>query len=236
MILINQSTCSARTTMIPLALAAAFSTLCAAQSLGFTNTFAPTNYTSLQGIFIQDSASFNSTGYNVLNDSFGLIDKSSSRWTNLTSYLNQLNSQADSQTAYKLIFIARHGQGFHNLAESTYGTPAWNCYLAQQYSDSNITWFAFIGCRQSQMLSDHRGPDARLTPLGMTQAAAVNAAWKQQLNASVPLPQTLYVSPMTRCTTTLNITWADILLNNESVPKVVENLRESIGMCRHSFR
>lgn len=44
----------------------------------------PTNYTVVPGIFIQDSPTFNATGYNVLNDSFGLIDKSSDRWTNLT--------------------------------------------------------------------------------------------------------------------------------------------------------
>jgi hypothetical protein len=27
---------------------------------------------------------------------------------------------------YKVLFMGRHGEGFHNAAESYYGTPAWN--------------------------------------------------------------------------------------------------------------
>ena len=27
---------------------------------------------------------------------------------------------------YKVIVMGRHGQGYHNAAESYYGTPAWN--------------------------------------------------------------------------------------------------------------
>lgn len=27
-----------------------------------------------------------------------------------------------------VIFAARHGQGFHNVAESQYGTEKWDCY------------------------------------------------------------------------------------------------------------
>ena len=46
-----------------------------------------TNYTVITDIFIQDSPTFNSTGYNLLNDSFGLIDKSPERWTNLTKWV-----------------------------------------------------------------------------------------------------------------------------------------------------
>ena len=41
-------------------------------------------YTVLPGIFIQDDPELDASGYNVLNDSFGLIDKSANRWTNLT--------------------------------------------------------------------------------------------------------------------------------------------------------
>lgn len=44
----------------------------------------PTNYTVVKGVFIQDSPTFNATGYNVFNDSFGLIDKSPNRWKNFT--------------------------------------------------------------------------------------------------------------------------------------------------------
>jgi hypothetical protein len=30
---------------------------------------------------------------------------------------------------YKVLFMGRHGEGWHNAAESFYGTPAWNVSL-----------------------------------------------------------------------------------------------------------
>lgn len=50
-------------------------------------TLSPTNYTVIPNVFIQDDPSLNATGYNLLNDSFGLIDKSSNRWKNFTQYV-----------------------------------------------------------------------------------------------------------------------------------------------------
>lgn len=73
------------------------------------------NYTVVPGIFVQDSPTFNSTGYNTFNDSFGLIDKSDDRWSNLTKYIANLNKHADKYTTYKLIYIGRHGEGYHNV-------------------------------------------------------------------------------------------------------------------------
>ena len=40
--------------------------------------------------------------------------------------MEYLNSKADLNTAYKVLFMGRHGEGFHNAAESYYGTPSWN--------------------------------------------------------------------------------------------------------------
>jgi hypothetical protein len=31
---------------------------------------------------------------------------------------------------YKVLFMGRHGEGWHNAAESFYGTPAWNVSIA----------------------------------------------------------------------------------------------------------
>ena len=50
----------------------------------FGKAHAPTNYTVVSGIFIQDDPSFDADGYDMLSDSFGLIDKSPDRWTKLT--------------------------------------------------------------------------------------------------------------------------------------------------------
>jgi len=65
-----------------------------------------------------------------------------------------------------------------------------------------------------------QGPDALLDPAGVGQAQAVNAAWKQQAQAGIPLPQTLYSSPMRRALSTVSVTWHDILLNKGYVPYV----------------
>ncbi|ORY82331.1 histidine phosphatase superfamily [Leucosporidium creatinivorum] len=179
-----------------------------------TNLFTPTNYTVVKDIFIQDSPTFSSSGYDAFSDSLGLIDKTAKRWENLQDHINALNRGSDSLTAYKLIYIARHGQGYHNLAESTYGTPAWNCYWSEQYTDGNITW----------------GPDATLTDLGVTQALAAKAAFTTQAAAGMPLPQVLYSSPMRRAAATLQLSWDDLLISKGMTPIVKEALRESIGL------
>ena len=74
-----------------------------------------------------------------------------------------------------------------------------------------------------------QGPDALLTPKGIQQALLVNAAWKVQLNASIPLPQRFLSSPLSRAASTLNLTWSDITFPFAK-PIFVENLRESIGL------
>lgn len=42
--------------------------------------------------------------------------------------MQYLNSRChnDGSTHYKLFFLGRHGEGWHNAAETFYGTPAWN--------------------------------------------------------------------------------------------------------------
>ncbi|CED82588.1 Predicted phosphoglycerate mutase [Phaffia rhodozyma] len=179
-----------------------------------TSLFAPTNYSVVSDIFIQDSPTFNATDYNALNASFGLIDQSKDRWRNFQKKIHQLNQESDDLTSYKVIYMARHGEGYHNQAQAFYGDAAWDCFFSQLNTDGNQTW----------------GPDAHLTPAGILQAEAVNAAWKNESKWDIPLPQVLYSSPMTRSMDTLNITWHDILLNKGYVPQVKENWRETIGL------
>lgn len=163
-------------------------------------------------------AAYNSlpSNYSMLTDSFGLIDKSTNAWQNLTSYINNLNAQADSQTAYKLMWMARHGEGWHNYAPTVLGDEAFSCvsllssrsasrsdmnhipkYWGTVNGNGNLTW----------------GPDAALTPNGTAEGLANNAAWKQQIQAGITLPQSFYSSPMQRSMQTLNYTWSDIVLN-----------------------
>ncbi|CAD6573642.1 MAG: hypothetical protein CYPHOPRED_005185 [Cyphobasidiales sp. Tagirdzhanova-0007] len=191
-----------------------------AMLLAQKSLFVPTNYSVVTGVFIQDDSGFDASNYHLLNDSFGLIDKSENRWRNLSSYIENLNSQSDNLTAYKLIYIARHGEGYHNVAEALrpFVLRADDFFPHQYWSelrtDGNITW----------------GPDPALTPKGINQALSVAAGWEQQMLADVPLPQALYSSPLRRSASTLSITWANPLLQKGVVPTFKENLRESIGL------
>jgi hypothetical protein len=46
-------------------------------------------------------------------------------WQRFEAYVESLNKKNEQYT-YKVLFMGRHGQGFHNAAESYFGTPAWN--------------------------------------------------------------------------------------------------------------
>lgn len=48
-------------------------------------------------------------------------------------------------------------------------------------------------------------PDARLTPLGHSQAAAAREAWKAEIRHGIVVPQRFYVSPLRRALET----WTD---------------------------
>ena len=57
-----------------------------------------------------------------------------SQWQRFESKVNSLNAHSDRHTQYKVIWFGRHGEGFHNVAESYYGTPAWNVSQLQPLS------------------------------------------------------------------------------------------------------
>jgi hypothetical protein len=51
------------------------------------------------------------------------------QWKRFAHKVRMLNSEAalGGQSArYKVLFLARHGEGYHNVAEAFYGTPMWD--------------------------------------------------------------------------------------------------------------
>lgn len=106
---------------------------------------------------------------------------------------------------YKLLFLGRHGQGWHNVAEAFYGTPAWDDDWSKLNGNGTITW----------------GPDAQLTPLGVEQAKNATAAWKEELLAGIPEPEVLYSSPLSRAAETAKITF-DWWFSNKEKGKILE--------------
>lgn len=142
---------------------------------------------------------------------FGLIDASGECWSNLRTQIQALNSASPSGTAYKLFFLSRHGQGYHNVAEAKYGTSLWDSYWSKLNGDGEITW----------------GPDPQLTSVGIEQAKDIRRALEIELDNGFHLPDKLYCSPLSRALRTCEIMF-DSLVRTGSV-MVIENCREENG-------
>lgn len=114
-----------------------------------------------------------------------------------------------------MLFLGRHGQGWHNVAESQYGTHAWDCYYSYLDGYDGITW-----------------ADAHLTPTGEQQAREVHALWEEQLRHGMPTPDTFYVSPLTRTLQTADLSFKNLDWPREKAyqPYVKELLREALGV------
>ena len=80
------------------------------------------------GVFAQSDPDTDDTQFNYLTArDFGLVLEGS--WRELQQRLHSLNRNPPTpNTRYKLLFLARHGQGYHNLAIEIYGQKAWADY------------------------------------------------------------------------------------------------------------
>lgn len=168
------------------------------------------------GIFAQSDPTTDDTQFNYITArDFGLLLDGS--WPALKQHLHNLNRNPETpNTRYKLLFLARHGQGYHNLAIEIYGQQAWDDYWSLLNTDGNIVW----------------GPDPELTPLGTEQAKRNNIAWRKQIeDRGILVPETHYVSPFTRALDTYKETWNHLHSDNiDDSPLVVEDIRETIGV------
>ncbi|GAA94179.1 uncharacterized protein L969DRAFT_93560 [Mixia osmundae IAM 14324] len=177
----------------------------------------PTEYEALTGYFAQSEKTTDDRSFRVYHNGtrFGLKLDS---WAALHARVTELNAAASPDESYKLIFAARHGEGYHNVAEMHVGKNAWDCYWSMENGNQSMTW----------------GPDALLTPRGLQQAAEAHRAWQRELKAGAPLPQLFYSSPLSRAASTLKITWTDIVIGpkapTEQTPIFKEQWRETIGL------
>ncbi|ODQ77388.1 hypothetical protein BABINDRAFT_172907 [Babjeviella inositovora NRRL Y-12698] len=165
------------------------------------------------GFFKQDDESTDDTNFDLLAEDFGLAKPS---WAALQAEVANLNASTPDTEVYKLLFLARHGQGWHNFAVEKYGMKAWDDYWSHLNGDGEIVW----------------GPDPLLTELGKSQAKENNRGWKQQLAKGAPLPVAYYSSPFTRSCQTAVYTWLDLSLTESKDPHPVfvkEDIRETIG-------
>ncbi|OCK75126.1 phosphoglycerate mutase-like protein [Lepidopterella palustris CBS 459.81] len=187
-------------------------------------------YTTIKGYFLQSEDSTDSSTFNFKTNNFGLINRSyetdgsgdaevrKTQWQRFVRYVEYVNEESGEGVWFKVLFMGRHGQGWHNVAEDKYGTPAWDCYWSKLDGADGITW-----------------ADADLTELGEKQAEGVSEFWKSHLTVEgggIPVPQSYYLSPLTRAIRTAEITFAGLELPESAPfkPVVKELLREAIGV------
>jgi broad specificity phosphatase PhoE len=185
------------------------------------------SYSVIPGIFQQDDPSTNPSGFDFIATNFGLInrtypsdascpsDAKQTQWQRLAHYISTLNKKSPHNERYTLLFLGRHGEGFHNAAESYFGTPAWNCYWSERDGNSTTTW-----------------ADAKLTETGVQQALKVNKFWDRLLEEEkITAPQSYYTSPLWRCLDTARLTFSGLELPKKYPfkPVVKELLREGIS-------
>lgn len=184
-------------------------------------------YTTLPGYFLQDDPSTKAEDFDFISKNFGLIDRdyisdepektiSKTQWQRFEREVERLNAEAEEGVCYKLLYLGRHGQGVHNVAEQRYGREEWDRHYASLEGDSNGPW-----------------SDAHLTKTGTKQALAVHKFWKRQLiEAKTPAPEKYYTSPLYRCLETANLTFTGLELPDDQPyePVVKELLREANGV------
>ncbi|KAH7341403.1 phosphoglycerate mutase [Rhizoctonia solani] len=191
------------------------------------------SYEAIPGFFIQSDRT---TAPQAHPPVFGLKSRTSPMyWNDFETRIKDLQKSAPKGVRYVVCWLARHGQGWHNVAVDKHGLPKWESHFSKLNGDGEITWGPI---RCSFIDSRSFIADAKLTPLGETQATEVNALWKKELSRPsdpVPIPTKLFSSPLARALATLDLTFKDVIPNDTNAddpagnPLVVENLREALA-------
>ncbi|KAH6983393.1 histidine phosphatase superfamily [Ilyonectria sp. MPI-CAGE-AT-0026] len=204
-------------------------------------------YSSVEGFFMQDNTTTDAAAFDYANWNFGLLNRTytsdpkrktikrkgqkptkadwpkgyKTQWERFEKYVDQLNRKAPKDTQYKVLIMGRHGEGWHNAAETYYGTPAWNCYWSEQTGNGTAHW-----------------EDAVLTNAGLAEAYKANAYFESRFeDYGMPYFESYYTSPLARCVITARETFANLALprSHRFLPVVKESFRESISIhtCDH---
>ncbi|KAI0842609.1 phosphoglycerate mutase-like protein [Hypoxylon sp. FL0890] len=184
-------------------------------------------YKAVSGLFSHDK---DITGPNfraTTQPGLGLIDRAyetdavfdpegkKTQWERLIHHLDHHNQQGEGHVQYKLLFLIRHGEGYHNVKEAEVGRDSWNSHWSLLDGDDHKNW-----------------SDAHLTEKGRQQAHVLNDFWQESLkDPGIPAPQRYYTSPLARCLETTRITYSglDVPSDRPFKPIVKENLREWFG-------
>lgn len=180
--------------------------------------------------FRQSDPTTNASEFSFLTSNFGLVSRSypsdpsystekssSTQWERFYHHLATLNAGAPPSTSYRVLFLGRHGQGYHNVAESFYSTVAWDCYYSTLDGNGTVTW-----------------KDAHLTPTGQGQARTASEFWDSQIrDQRMTTPDSYYLSPMDRAIETADLTYRSLKFPKNAAPYsplIKEMLRETNGV------
>lgn len=150
------------------------------------------------------------TRFNYFDEHFGKLKP----WETILKELDDLNRTSPENEVYKLLFLGRHGQGYHNLANLKYGEKAWNEYWLKITGDGEIVW----------------APDPELTQLGLSQAKDNHHQLKVELADGLPLPSKWFSSPFRRSIDTLIGSWEGHVDLQQAKPYIMEDFRETLGV------
>ncbi|CCD25022.1 putative phosphomutase NDAI_0E02060 [Naumovozyma dairenensis CBS 421] len=132
-------------------------------------------------------------------------------------------------TSYKLVILARHGQGYHNAAIDRYGMARWDEYWSFLNGDEFGEWL-----------------DSKLTPLGVRQVQTIGEEVLLPIFKDLGiLPHVFFSSPMRRCLETFIESWTCIFnevahnhqdggdggrnVKEKVKIHILENIRETLG-------
>ncbi|KAK4446058.1 histidine phosphatase superfamily [Podospora aff. communis PSN243] len=186
-------------------------------------------FTAVAGFFAQDAATgphetttlpgLGLTSRSYETDPFFDPNHQKTEWERFAHYLDHLNKTAPENVSYKLIYAARHGQGYHNVKEAEVGTIEWERHWARLDGDGHTTW-----------------ADAHLTPKGTDDALAMKTFWElSSSNLKLPLARHHYASPLTRCLQTCSMAFTNLAVapgveNPPFRPVIKEMIRERLGI------
>lgn len=134
------------------------------------------------------------------------------QWPRLTSHVAHLNASSPSNVRYKIMYLTRHGIGFHNQKHAEVGEEAWENHWSLLDGDDKTTWF-----------------DSFLAPEGIEQAKELSGLWTTFIDSDgAPLPQSHYCSPLARCLQTCTYVFKPVMKDHDKIfhPTVKERLRE----------
>ncbi|KAF6789411.1 phosphoglycerate mutase family protein [Colletotrichum sojae] len=133
-------------------------------------------------------------------------------WEKFAAHVKRLNDESPEGTQYKVLYLTRHGLGYHNVQAVKVGNAEWDRYWSHLDGDGVVTWL-----------------DAELVDEGVQQARDLHAFWADATGKEgVPFPQSFYTSPLRRCLRTSDLVFRELVeeRGQEFRPTVKEGLRE----------